>query len=585
MLKRSTALLIALLAVMLLTACGGSAAQTDTTTDLTSADTPETTAPAEELAIIENGAANYRIIRHEEASSAAVKAATRVRELIGQETGVYPDLSTDWHRKDADLDHTTLEILVGATDYTESASALAGILYGDYIVTRVDNKLVINAWCDAGLEAAVTALGRELFNRAEAGSFTLPADIRLTGTKVDIVNALPVYDGGNVRAIYDAGNQNQVLIVDDTTPDEYAAYRRAIETAGYTLYTENAIADNRFATYVSDQYVINAGYYAYETASRIIIEPRTTLPALEDENKYESKIQPSFAMLGLEHDSNGVLVQNGLCFIFQLADGSYIVVDGGFPRQRDAKAIYDYLYAHAPDPNDITVAGWFITHAHSDHYAAYNLFSQTYADKVKVEYVIGNFPSDTARIEGGLGTEGSVGPQIEQNVARFEGAQFIKAHTGYQFFMRDARIEVLYTLESYAPGVLSYFNTTSLIFTVEIAGQKFNILGDASNDACNIAYKMYGDTLKSDFVQTAHHGYTTGSTAYGGVTAVYSASAAPVVLWPVGEKDYAGMSSRAYDAHLQELAATKEIFVAGSREVRFMLPYAAGTSGYASILK
>ena len=582
--KHTVFQLLLLTLLLVLPACqSGGAAETTAPPAETTA--PETEAAA--LAIVENGTVNYAVVRHEGADTATVDAAVLVRELIGQKTGVFPSLSTDWHKKGTSLNADTPEILVGATDYPESAAALEGIPYGDYIVTRVGSKLVINAWCPAGLREAVDALGRELLRHAEEGSFSLPADVRLTGTAVETINQLPLYSGGSVRTIYHAGNQNQLLIIDGTTPDEYTAYRGVLEAAGYTLYAENDITDNRFATYINDKYVINAGYYAYESAARIIIEPRTTLPALAAENQYTAVIQPSFAMLGLEFPLNDgiTLLQNGMCLIFQLSDGSYIIIDGGEARQRDADAIYQYLYANAPDKNAITVAGWFITHAHSDHYAAYNLFSQTYANRVKVEYVIGNFPSDEARAEGGLGTEGSVGKQVEQNVARFDGAQFIKAHTGYVFHMRDAKIEILYTLESFAPGVLSYFNTSSMIFTVEVAGQKFNILGDASNDSCLIAEKMYGNYLKADFVQTAHHGYTTGSTSSGGVTALYTQSAAPVVIWPVGDIDYAGMSTRSFSAHLQNLSTTREIFVAGSRVSRLMLPYSPGTSGLPSILK
>lgn len=132
---------------------------------------------------------------------------------------------------------------------------------------------------------------------------------------------------------------------------------------------------------------------------------------------------------------------------------------------------------------------------------------------------------------------------------------------------------------------MTYFNTSSVVFTLNIAGQQFLILGDASNDALTIVSSMYGDYLKSDFIQTAHHGYTTGSSAYSGVTKTYTLTAAPVVLWPVGAKDYAGMSSRAYDAHLQNLETTKEIIVAGARDVSFKLPYTYGSSGATTILK
>lgn len=585
--KRISALLIALLAVtMLFTACSGDdPSTTDTTASPTTTAAPETEPPVTDLEIVKDGVANYRVIRAEEATQSTIDAASLVRKLIGDTTGAFPDISTDWVKRGTELDHESLEILVGATAYEESAKALEGVPYGDYIVTRVDNKIVINAWSDTGLDAAVTALGRELIANGSAGSFTLPQDIKLTGTEIDIVNQLPIYAGGSVRAIYHSGDDNQVVIIDDTDLEEYAAYRKTLEAAGYTLYTENDITDNKFATYVSDKYVVNAGYYAYETASRIIIEPRTTLPKLESENKYEKKVQPSFAMLGLEFTSGDSLTENGLCFIFQLSDGSYIVIDGGFNRARDAKALYDYMREHAPDKNNITIAAWFITHSHGDHNGAWYKFSETYASKVNLELLIGNFPSDEARLDGGLGTEGSGGPKTMNYVYNYKGAEFIKAHTGYQFHLRDAKVEILYTLESYAPGVLSYFNTSSLIFTIEIAGQKFNILGDASNYGCDIAQKMYGDYLKADYVQTAHHGYTTGSSAYSGVTAVYTKSAAPVVFWPVGEKDYANMHTRAYDAHLQNLATTKEIIVAGSREVRVMLPYTIGTSGYDTILK
>lgn len=336
--KRFAALLITLLMLAaILSACSG---DTPLPADTTAAPTT-TAAPATDLAIVKDGVANYRVIRAEKANQATIDAATRVREQIAKETGVTPDISTDWVKRGTELDHTTLEILVGSTAYDESARALEGIPYGDYVVTRVDNKIVINAWSEAGLSDAVTAFNRALTANATEGNFSLPSDLRISDTAIAIVNKLPPYEGGTLRAIYHSGSNNQVVILDDTTLDAYAAYRKTLETAGYTQYTENDITGNHFATYVSDDYVINAGYYAYENAARIIIEPRTTLPPLEVENQYENKVQPSVAMLGLEFMRDDSLTENGLCFIFQLADGSYIVVDGGFSRDRDAKALYD----------------------------------------------------------------------------------------------------------------------------------------------------------------------------------------------------------------------------------------------------
>ena len=153
-----------------------------------------------------------------------------------------------------------------------------------------------------------------------------------------------------------------------------------------------------------------------------------------------------------------------------------------------------------------------------------------------------------------------------------------------EFFLRDAKVEILYTLESLAPAEFTY-NTSSLIFKLELGGQTFLMLADATQDACRIAYSMYGDYLKSDFVQAAHHGFGVGSSVYTGVTSVYSAAAAPVVLWPCSDDAFSTMNDRAASRHLIELDSTKEIFVAGDRTIRLPLPYTAGTSGQESILK
>lgn len=575
-------LLTALLAAALLcTGCNDTDIPPETTAAPTTTAAPETEAPITDLEIVRDGVCNYTIVRGDNATQADIDAAMAVRKMIIDETGATPTITTDWVKRGDEHNHDTLEILVGTTAYSESAKALEGLPYGDYIITRVDNKIIVNAWSDQAMINATNALKREVASIADTGSLTLPADMRITGTAIKLANAVPAYVGADLSAIYHSGNQNQVLIFEDTDADEYAAYRKALEGAGFTLYTENDIVDNRFATYINDKYVINAGYYAYEDEARIIVELKDTLPWLESENVYEDKgVQSSFSMIGLEESG-----ANGMSFVFQLVDGSYIIFDGGFNKDRDASHLYQYLRQHAPDPNNITIAAWIITHSHGDHYGCYYKFTDTYASKVKLEYVIGNFPSDEARIEGGVENEGGAGPNIEKRVSKYDGAKFIKTHVGHEFFIRNARIEVLYTLESYGPRILDYLNTSSLICRVEIGGQVFNITGDASNHGCDIARRMYGDYLKADFVQVCHHGYTTGSSAYNGVTGFYDASAAPVVIWPVADKEISGMLGRAYDAHLYNAPTTKEVFVAGGRDLRLLLPYTVGTSGQKSTLR
>ncbi len=572
-------LLILALAAIPLLACGD--IEQPPSADTTAS--PETEAPLPDLELVSGGVANYAIVRGDKADEATVEAAVLLRTYMEQYTGAAPALSTDWVRKGEEPDHTTREILVGNTVYSESEEALWGLPYGDYIIAAVGNKLVINARSQAGLSQAVSAFLTEMSNIAVQGTFTLPANIRITGTALEMVNDLPAYENGTFSTVCQPSIDNQMLIFSDTDPEEFDAYCTALTEAGYTCYTRNDITDNKFATFTNAEYTVSAGYYAYTGEARIIIEPKGALPLTATE-PFTALTQPKFAMLGLEFPYDGALVDIGQCFIWQLSDGSYIVLDGGFNRQRDAKAIYDYMYKHAPDKKNITVAAWIITHAHNDHYAAFCEFSTVFTRAIKLERVIANFPTREVCAEGGI-SDGGGYVYVLNYVKDYPGCVFIPAHVGQKFHIRDAVIEILYTHESYSPRKLTDYNTCSLVLTVDVGGQRFFVTGDATNDVALILDSMYGDYLKSDFVQTAHHGSSTGSSDASGIMAIYSRAAASVVLWPIGECTYAEKSARNYNTHLNNLPTTKEIFVAGSRIVSFPLPYTPGTSGCPSILK
>lgn len=576
--KRTLALVALILAALLFAVgCNNtpSAPPADTTA-------PESDPVPTDLELIKNGATAYTIVRPENADQATIEAASLLRKNFGTFTGVSPLITTDWIKPGDSYDPNTYEILVGRTAYPESSQALEGVLYGDYVITVIGNKLVINAWCSDALDRAITDITKQMLLTAAEGSFTLSRDNLHTATVVEQINALPIYADSAPSIVYDAGDENLLLLFERVTPDSYTAYCRALEEAGYTLYTQNDIADNHFATYITDDYVVNAGYYGCNKESRIIIEPRTVLPGLPEENQYTGTVDPSFAMLGL---GTGAEYQNGQSFIWQLADGSYIIVDGGFNRDLDGKNLYQYMYDHAPDPQNITVAAWIITHAHGDHHGAYFNFADNHSREVTVERVIGNFPSDQTRRDGGLIDDGALGASVMETAKVNFQTDFIKTHVGYKFYLRNAEIEFLYTLESYMPRKLDYFNTTSLVFTVTIGGQRFLITGDASEHACTIISKMYGSYLKSDYVQIAHHGYTAGANVTTGLQKLYTLSEAPVVIWPVGDQDYGDLSLRNYNKHLTDRETTKEILVAGNRIFRITLPYTPGTSGQPTILK
>ena len=588
--KRLACLTVLLLMLaLILTGCNPAAQPP--VDDLSTTDAIVTTEPSDDgLTLVKDGVAHYRIVRGDEATQDVIDAALRVRNLIGDATDVTLEIATDWVKKGVERDHESLEILVGSTAYAESSEAMDGLGYGDYIIARVGNKIVINAWSEERLSDACNAFRSLVRSNSKDNALVLPADLKIIGTGDKMLGQLPVYENGTLSSISNPSTDIQLLVFTETTPDAYSAYLQKIASSGYTLYAENEITDNRFATYINDTYSINAGYYAYETSTRVTIEKRDAteaLPPRAEDNSYESKVQPSVAQFGLAYPgSDGVtIVNNGQGHAFQLSDGSFLVVDGGCKREIDAKQIYEFMHANAPDPNNITIAAWIFTHGHGDHTGAYEMFTKHYASKVKLELLVGNFPSDETQLEADDSTEAPSGNRIPPSVASYSGAKFVPAHVGQEYFLRDAKVEILYTLESFSPRLLSYYNTSSLIFTIELAGQTFLMLGDASQDGCQIAYKMYGEYLKADFLQPAHHGFGVGSLTYTGVTSVYNAAAAPVILWPCSDYSYSRMNTRAFSQHLIDLDSTKEIFVAGARVVRLMLPYTVGSSDQDSIVK
>lgn len=583
--NRLLALLSALLlSALLLTSFAGSFAFAAEPTQTESRQTVTQT-ELKDMAIVSGGVANYTVVRSENASSRTVTTVAQLIKRIENYTGTRPKQATDWHKEGTSLDSDALEILVGHTAHPESAEALKGVGYGDYVVKQVGRKLVINAWSDAALEKALTSLYSVIKKQAVYGELILSGDLLITGTVAPIANQLPFYPHGNTTFVADTGIENYLVLVENTDVEAYDAYAELLEKEGYTLYTAREVNGNKFATYTNKKYAIHANYIAYSHEVRLIIEKETVLPALEEEKTAKAAAAPRFAMLGLEYEYNDVLLQNGMSFIWQIPDGSFIIMDGGVTRHRDSKALYDFMYAYAPDKNNITVSAWIITHAHEDHHGTFVNFCQgPYISKVKIKQVIANFGSAEA-----MEATGGMDPGNTRNLINLANEHseygYVKAHTGQIFHFDGASVDVLYTYESVLPTPITAFNTFSMIAAVEVGGQRFLMPGDATNDALTVTYKMYGKTLKSDFMQITHHGAGLGSNKQNGAAQVYTLSKAPVVLWPAGQGAYEAYRSLSRNLHAIKAKATEEIFVAGARNVILHLPYKPGTSGQESILK
>lgn len=605
---RLLALLLALLMLLsatLLTSCDNDG-PADPSDPVNTSEPDDTSAPggsdvkAADLALIADGKVNFRVIRDEDMAngSAPVSAAASIRTHIINtfelESSNHPEITDDWKKPTEEYDHDRLEILVGTTDYSESKEALAGLSYGEYIIKVVGNKLVVAAYADDAITEAGKKLEELITSLASDGNLTIPGDTCITGNISPMLSALPSYEGGSFSSVTDSSNGGDMLIVKKTTADECADYVTKLEQSGFDLYTTHTITENTFATLTNDSYTVNVGYYDYEKSARIIIEPLADAVGLKEDNIYTEVTTSQITMLGLEYDQS-----IGLSLLIRLTDGRFIVVDGGFTSRykEDAKLLVDALKEQSKDylksGEQITIAAWIITHAHGDHSGMIRK-SYSYFKDMKIEKFLVNFLAQSelnramssSKYGSNYSSNNATDWQGVVNAAKALKADIQYVRVGQVFYMANASMEILYTIDSYSPRLCNAFNTTSLVikFTFD-DGTTFMLTGDATGDAFQILADMYGTYLQSDILQVSHHGCKTWNNDSGTVAA-YKRIAPATLLWPRGFTNYESYQAKGYNLVLYPKSEGgqndnfKEYYIAGyeGESVTLPIPYQVGTA-------
>ena len=565
---------------------------------------PETEAPApSEYTILSGKEGLFSIVRPEELASSdvAVTTAVEIRKFIKERTGVSLKLGDDWIAAGQEYDPKTFEILVGATSHPESAEVLASIGYGDYAIRAVGNKIVVVSYSDVGYEEALkkfTALLRTGIKEENGNmSLTLAAeDINIVGTVEKMTASLPHFTGGEINAVSNAGDGCYCIVIGKTNADEYKTYLSSLAGEGYKTHASNDIAGNLFSTLYTDKYTVNAGFYKNYEEVRIVIEPfsENTLPLAKSD--FAAVTTPQLTMIGLDNLIGAEYQNNGLCLVYRLADGSFVIVDGGHSEDAAVSAA-DIISAlreqskdYAKTDADIRIAAWIITHPHSDHFGTlvkgYGQFT-----KFKVERVFANF-WDEGTFEAFKSAKDTFAPgkyttySQTPGIAAKLGAEYIVPHVGQAWWIGCTKFEFLYTLESFLPRSTPTFNTSSLIFrtvTADASGKEYKVMvtGDGTGYTMQIIADTFKEELKCDVVQLAHHGSITSGNS-DGTQKAYEYMNPSVLFWPVGQKHYSTVKEYTYNHVLHDSRNPNfaELYIAGwqGNSVTISLPYTLGTA-------
>lgn len=473
--------------------------------------------------------------------------------------------------------------MVGQMNNDTNKACMAEISGDEYGLFVRNGDFVIAGWNDAALAAAkdvfVQLIGEATFVKDGKSYVAFPEGFKLVATsnsnwKTDfpkpeglaLYNTLDTGENG-LQYLYKGENVNAAAF------DSYVA---ALKDAGYVMLQENEIEGSKFATLVNndEETMLYVGYNDFahydeygpfksnnpsgtsdyatsfgEKLLRVVSVPTNDTVYVPDNKLLKPQ---SYAKITETKVTSIALGKGsvGMCYIVMLEDGSFILFDGGTIGEAEAPStqIYNallalYKEAHkgaepsAQDP--IRIAAWVITHSHGDHYVVARQLMQMYGKSAtfKVDYLIGNYPSHSAVYTC---YNADIGIMSENNsIANMQAwsaghMKFLKVHAGQKYYFANMEIEVMMTYDDLNPNPVINQNDTSTVlrFTVGSNGKFTDSdytmlwLGDANQRQSRFLTTMYGDYLKSDLVQLAHHGNV------GCETPLYSTVNAEIVLFP-----------------------------------------------------
>ena len=276
-----------------------------------------------------------------------------------------------------------------------------------------------------------------------------------------------------------------------------------------------------------------------ETTEQTTEEQTTEEQTTEGEPEKPATTPVALYQLAPERDS---LLQS---YVIKTENGKLIVIDGGIDGAGKDRAPYMPTALRSVlglgQDEYFEVEAWFLSHAHKDHmYELSKMLSEYSAESnYKINNIYFDFPEFGSEEYPGQNGDMEIS-KIRENINKY--GEVIGAGANYYDTLNGAvinteavakgltleidgvRIEVLQTWDS-ADGT-SNLNDTSIVLRMTIGEQKVLFLNDLGAIGGRRLLATYGDALKSDIVQMAHHGQ-------GGVNKdVYEAIDAQVHLWP-----------------------------------------------------
>lgn len=366
---------------------------------------------------------------------------------------------------------------------------------------------------------------------------------------VNIIKEFPKPDCVSIPENYYVNNGTVLYKYNDISYDVYANYCSLLIKAGYSQkkYDHSVY---KISAFIKDENLIYTYYLEEKELLRIVFEPYGVLP---DDNQLQFGGCELY-QLSLDQTE----VDCGMSYVIKLCDGSFFIIDGGYFSKGECDRLYKFLCDHSD--GEIIISGWFFSHAHRDHFGCFMDFTEKYSKSVKIEKLYYNFPS--LYILSSINWK----PMDRKSTERFYQVvnqylfdiPHIKLHTGQSFNVKNICIDVIATHEDLYPNDFENFNDTSTVIRITVNGKSIMFLGDASDEMSDLLIDTYGEKLKTDIVQLAHHGFN------GTKKEVYELIDAVTVLWPTADYVFDKNLYRSANTYLfKESKTAREHIIAG----------------------
>ena len=522
-----------------------------------------------------NGEYTIKVVTANSATETERSVATKLRSALKTKTKATINASTDYLKSGESYDENAYEILVGETAHRESKQTYRSTTYDAYGIKIIGRKMVFYFSDAVEGNALVEAFSKAIKSSKDKSYWVANTLSVAKCSSVDISN-IPKYDGGTQKSV-DCDDNTKMIVVTGTTLNAFKTYCNTVKSSGYEQYSNRDNVDgNYFYTFTKGSTALTVYYSEGRKQTRIISGPLKDIPTNDVDSTPENttKYKPSVTMIGPSEST-----ENGLALIYQLPNGKFLIIDGGYFL---GDRIYKELRELQPSASKFTIAGWFVSHPHIDHQEGLENFIKLHGHEVDIEGIYFNYvtPGYYDKLtspdhQAETNKEGHSVTRLRELIDKYltRTTKIVKPHTGQIYtFGKSATVEIISTVEDFLPTTLDNVNTSSMIVKVTVSGTSVMVLADATKAMKEIVLKMYSSHLESDMVTLAHHGIWVDTPK------MYNTVKADVLLWPANTtraKEFYHGTSTSYSKETIRAALNqaKDVYLARGTDTKMDLPY------------